>query len=145
MPFTKTFKNKILSAICGKSNFTNSIYAALFIGNPEGTTPGAEVSATNYGYKRTLVCGYNSGSTNLMGTPSEGSVANTATIYFPEATGSWGTVDYVALYDSLTGGNLLGYAHIVNDSGTDTSLEINEGKVPLIRTGKFTISFVDAQ
>lgn len=145
MPFTNNFKNKLLSAICGKQNFTNSIYAALYIGNPEGDTPGTEVSASAYGYKRTLVCGYNSNQSNLMNTPANGSVSNESTIYFPEATGSWGTVDYVALFDSLTGGNLIGYSHIVNESGADTSLEITEGKVPLIRAGKFNISLVDAQ
>ena len=37
-----------------------------------------------------------------------GAVAsNTSAIEFPTATGSWGTVGWVAVWDNLTGGNLL--------------------------------------
>lgn len=143
MPFTTSLKNNMLNALTGKSQFTNTIYLALFNGDPSST--GTEVSATQYGYKRAFVCGYNSSKTNLMANASEGSASNNGTIYFPEATGSWGSVDYVALYNSETGGTLQGYAHIVNDEGTNTTLTIDEGKVPLIRTGKLTFSFVDAQ
>jgi hypothetical protein len=34
---------------------------------------------------------------------------NTVDITFPEATSSWGTVTYVALFDSATGGNMRFY------------------------------------
>lgn len=139
MPLETGFKNTLLRAITGKQSFTNSIYAALFIGKPGDG--GAEVSAASY--KRTAVCVYNVSGGNLMGEPTDGSVTNASTIYFPEATESWGTVTHVALYNAITGGTLIGHANIVDASGNATTLEITDGKVPLIRASKFTISFVD--
>lgn len=79
-----------------------------------------------------------------MGTAADGSINNSETIYFPEATEAWGTVSHIALYSSQTGGNLMGYAHIIDDQGADTTLSIAEKTVPLIRAGKFVLSFVDA-
>jgi hypothetical protein len=35
-------------------------------------------------------------------------IANTATVQFPMATANWGILDTVTLWDSATGGNLLG-------------------------------------
>jgi len=36
-----------------------------------------------------------------------GSTSNSATVNFPTATASWGTVTHFGLYDASTGGNLL--------------------------------------
>jgi hypothetical protein len=137
---TTNFKNKLLRAICGKESFTNSIYAALSSTDP--ATAVTEPTATSY--KRTAICQYGSNGKNLMGTPTDGAVENTETIYFPEATEAWGAVSYVALYTALTDGDLIGYAHIVNDSGADTTLTVAAQTVPLIRAGKFKLAFVEA-
>lgn len=141
MPLTTTFKNNLLSAICGKNQFTNSIYAALSTTDP--ATAVTEPTAASY--KRTAVCVYGTSGKNLMGTAADGSINNSETIYFPEATEAWGTVSHVALYTSMTNGMLIGYAHIIDDAGADTTLAIAEKTVPLIRAGKFVLSFVDAE
>jgi hypothetical protein len=36
--------------------------------------------------------------------------SNSANIEFPEATGSWGTVTHMAVFDALSGGNQIAYA-----------------------------------
>lgn len=63
-----------------------------------------------------------------MGTASAGGIKNSETVYFPEATGSWGTCTYYLLFDAQTNGNLLAYGTLT-DSITPTN-----GTVPLIRT-----------
>jgi len=39
--------------------------------------------------------------------PTTVSASNTSAIEFPTATASWGTVGWVAVWDNLSGGNLL--------------------------------------
>lgn len=147
MPLTTNFKNRLLNAICGKQNFTNSIYAALSTTDPASGTF-TEPSAGSY--KRVLVAQYvSSGNyTNLMGNAENGTITNNATIYFPEVTedDGWGTVTHVVLCSGGTKGanDMFGYASILNEQGVIAPLQINKNTVPLIRASKFTLGFVDA-
>lgn len=47
-----------------------------------------------------------------MGTPSNGEVANTALLSFPESVTNWGAMTYFGIFDSATGGNLLMYGEL---------------------------------
>jgi hypothetical protein len=86
-----------------------------------------EPSASN-GYKRVLL-GQNSQNVSWkMGSASSGGIKNKETVYFPEATGSWGTCTYYLLFDASTDGSLLAYGALT-DSITPTN-----GTVPLIRS-----------
>ena len=56
-------------------------------------------------------------------------IENTALISFPEATTSAGTVTYVAVYDSLSGGNMWLWGQL------DTPLAVQTGVSPVFRAG----------
>ena len=77
-------------------------YVALFTTMPTmpAGTGAVEVSTTSTGYARVALG-------TDMGAPASGSCANTASITFPTATASWGTVVGVGIYDAATAGNLL--------------------------------------
>lgn len=51
---------------------------------------------------------------NFGNAASGGSIANTAAIAFPQASGSWGTVIGIAVYDASTSGNLVRKAYLTN-------------------------------
>ena len=61
------------------------------------------------------------------------SFTNIVDVYFYEATGSWGTIGYFAIYTSQTGGTPIAYGSLANS----ISPVINS--VPVIRTGDLTI------
>lgn len=97
------------------------LYAALFLtdanpGNAAGTTPtGTEASYT--GYARQAV---------TMNASSGGVSTNSSTVTFPaNSGGAGGTANYFALFDSVSGGKLLGSwplaAPIALNSGTSVS------------------------
>jgi hypothetical protein len=61
--------------------------------------------------------------------------SNNAAIEFPTATGSWGTVTHVAVFDALTTGNMIAYATLtaskVIDTGDVLRIPTNELDVTL--------------
>jgi len=74
------------------------VYIALFVGSPLDTgLGGAEVAVGSYA--RTV--------SGAWAAPSGGSTSNSATITFPTATASWGTVTHFAIFDNSVGGNML--------------------------------------
>ena len=98
MPFSTYLGNEILDHVFGNGSYTvPDIYVALFIGDPAGA--GSEVSGGSYA--RVAHSAWDSAS----GKATE----NTGTITFPTSTATWGgTIDYFALYDASTAGNMLG-------------------------------------
>lgn len=80
-----------------------TIYIALYTTDPTDADVGAEVSTTGTGYARQ--------STTFI-SPTDGVTSNTNIITFPVATSDWGTIKYVGIRDSLTGGNLLLYGQL---------------------------------
>lgn len=49
-------------------------------------------------------------------------VDNVTELSFPEATGTWGTLTHIAIYDALTAGNMIAYAVL----GTSKAIGANE-------------------
>lgn len=100
-----------------------NIYLALFQSNPTDTgTAGTEVAYTGYARQAiTFSAPAASGSGLAM--------QNTALITFPEAPASAGTATYVAVMDSLSGGNMWLYGQL------DQPLTIQAGVSPVFRAG----------
>src|SRR6185295_3635433 len=73
---------------------TNPAYVSLHTGAPSGN----EVSGNNYA--RQLMEFSNSGSAPTV-------ASNTNVEEFPVATGAWGTLTHFALWDAVSGGNML--------------------------------------
>ena len=126
---TYILADRILEGMSGKTNMFSQygIFLGLSTTAPSRDGTGYTEPPASNGYKRTLIGAYGQGSTYKMGTPSAGGIKNTDTIYFPEATGSWGTCTHYLLFDSSTEGNLLAYGPL-----TDAITPVN-GTVPLIR------------
>lgn len=100
-----------------------NLYLALYQSNPTDTgTAGTEVAYT--GYARQAIT-FSAPATSGAGLAMQ----NTALITFPEAPASAGTVTYVAVMDSLSGGNMWLYGQL------DQSLAIQAGVSPVFRAG----------
>lgn len=125
------FENQVLNLMRGQSiaGYTN-LYLALFLSNPGDTgTEGTEITYTGYARQAISFSAPAASGSGLM-------IQNTALISFAEATSSAGTVTYVAVFDSLTGGNMLLYAPL------DIALVVQNGVSPVFRAGniKFVMS-----
>ena len=126
MSFSNYLEAAILDHIFDEASYTAPTwYVALFVGDPgEAGAGGTEVSGNNYA--RTAL-----GAT----TRTDNSVVNDAAVEFPEASGSWGTIDYVALYDASTAGNFLGSVAV------DSPLAVGSGATARFAAGtlEFTL------
>ena len=71
-----------------------------------------------------------------MGTPANGSVSNTDIIFFPEATGSWGTITHFGLFTQASGGQLIVYGALTSP------ITVSANYVPLFRAGNFTLTLM---
>lgn len=110
---------KLLEHVLKNTAYTSptTVYAALFQSGPNDAGVGTEVPNTN-GYQRTAI---------TFGSASSpaGSIANSAAVTFPAATGSgWGTITGMGIYDSGTygAGNLLYY----NDTISSRTVLLND-------------------
>jgi hypothetical protein len=97
MPFSSYVDNKLIDHLLGSGTYTkpSALYVALFVGNP--ASGGTEVTTSGSAYARQ----------SAAFTISTNSASNTAAIEYPTATSSWGTIDYIAIYDASSGGNQL--------------------------------------
>lgn len=133
---TNFASNKILQALCGLQTsltLASTAYVALSTTTP--TVAGGNVTEpTENGYARVLLGNYNQSFTQKMGNPALGAIENKEIIYYPEATGAWGTLTHFCIYDSLTNGNLLAFGALT------TPITPTANTIPIIRVGELDIS-----
>ena len=124
MSFSNYLENKVLLHVFGATAYTapSTLYVALFTSDPGETGSGTEVSGGSYARQ------------TVAFTVTGNQASNTAAVEFPTATGSWGTITYAAVYDALSGGNLLAYGALT------TSKTIASGDVLRIPAGDFDIN-----
>jgi hypothetical protein len=124
MSFSNYLENKVLLHVFGATAYTapSTLYVALFTSDPGETGSGTEVSGGSYARQ------------TIAFTVTNNQASNTAAVEFPTATGSWGTITYAAVYDALSGGNLLAYGALT------TSKTIASGDVLRIPAGDFDIN-----
>jgi hypothetical protein len=96
MPFSSYADNKLIDHLLGSGTYTKpDKYVALYVGDPAGS--GTEVSTSGSAYAR------QSATFSIAANVA----TNSANIEWSAATSAWGTVDYIAIYDASTGGNML--------------------------------------
>jgi hypothetical protein len=107
-------ENALINATLRNTSYTSPsvVYLGLFTSDPTDANTGTEVSGGSYARQSIT-----------FGAPSNGVSTNSAAIEFPQATGSWGTVGWIGIMDSLTTGNLL-YHTALNASKTIASGDI---------------------
>ena len=126
MPLTNYSDGKLIELLLGATAYASpaTVYAALSTTTP--TQAGATFTEpVGNAYARVA---YSNVAANwpTYGAPATGvQVANNIAITFPQATGSWGTVTYIGLFDAASLGNLLAYgvlgtAQTINNGDTLT-------------------------
>ena len=131
--------NKMLDHILKTTPYSQptNIYIALFDGDPEGA--GNECSGATYA--RVQANGWTNAAARTL--------SNEAKLEFPEAGADWGNVNYIAIYDAITTGNLLGkddITQITVNSGDNLYIAIGDIDVTLAAGGignSFANSFLD--
>lgn len=95
--FSDYLENKILLHVLANTSYTSptTVYLSLHTATPGDDGTGAEVSGGSYARQ------------SFASTISGNAASNTSAIEFPTATGSWGTVSHVGVWDASTAGNLL--------------------------------------
>ena len=118
-------ENALINATLRNTSYTSpsTVYLGLFTSDPTDANTGTEVSGGSYARQSIT-----------FGAPSNGVTTNTAAIEFPQATGSWGTVGWVGIMDSLTTGNLLYHTAL------DASKTIASGDIFKIAIGSLSVT-----
>jgi hypothetical protein len=124
-------EKKLLDHVFGKAAFTApaNIYVAASTADPTDDGSGlAEPSGNNYSRVSTAAADWNAA------TLGAGTLTNANAINFPVASGSWGTITHVALYDAASGGNLL-YKGAISPTQT-----IGNANQLVLSAGQFTVT-----
>ena len=125
MSFSNTFETHVLQYVFTTDSVTRPTawYVGLFTADPTDTGSGAtEITGNNY--SRVSATFSVSGAT----------ATTTAAVEFAAATGSWGTISHIGIFDASSGGNLI--AH----SALSASKAIGTGDVFRIPTGDLDIT-----
>jgi hypothetical protein len=98
--------NRILDFKFGGGSYTPpaTVYIALFTAAP--TVAGGGTEAAGGSYARVAVT---NDATNFPNAAS-GAKSNALAVTFPQATASWGVISHAAIFDALSGGNMLDFA-----------------------------------
>ncbi len=100
---TTFLANKMLDLMLGQTAYDmpDTMYVALFTAGPTDAGGGTEVSGG--AYARIAVTNNTTNFPNAVA----GSKQNATAITFATATANWGTVTHFAIFDALSGGNML--------------------------------------
>jgi hypothetical protein len=125
MSFTNFLETEILDHVFAGAAYTapGTKYLALFTAIADGEA-GSVTELSGNAYARQTVAFTTSGNTT----------SNNAAVEFPTATGNWGTVTHVGVYDASTSGNLMAYATL------SASKTIETGDVFRVPSGDLDIT-----
>jgi len=118
-------ENALLNAVLRASTYTSpsDIFVALYTSNPNDDGSGTEVSGGSYARKQAV-----------FSAPVGGVATTNADVAFDQASATWGTITHIALYDTITGGNLLFHTPL------DISKLVETGDIFTIRAGQLTVT-----
>lgn len=124
MSFTNDLETRVLqwALTTGSPTRPTAWYVGLFTAAPGEAGGGTEVSGGSYVRKAVTF------------TVSGNTASNNAAIEWPTATGSWGTITHVAVFDAETTGNMLAYASLT------ASKTISTGDVLRIPSGDLDVT-----
>jgi len=124
MSFTNFLETEILDHVFAGAAYTAPAtkYVGLFTAAPGEAGGGTELSGSAYARQ------------TMAFTTSGNTTSNNAAVEFPTATGSWGTVTHVGIFDASSSGNLMAYATL------SASKAIASGDVFRIPSGDLDIT-----
>ncbi|MCX6622086.1 MAG: hypothetical protein NTY38_13660 [Acidobacteria bacterium] len=125
MSKTDFLEDSLLNHVLRNTAYTPAatVYVGLFTATPGEAGGGTEVTGNNYARKAVT-----------FGAPSAGTITNSADVVFDQASGSWGTISYFALFDALANGNMLYYGALTS------SKTINSGDQLKFAAGGITVT-----
>jgi len=128
MTLSNYLELELLDHLFGKGAYTPpTIYVGLSTADPLDDGSGlAEPSGNGYARIQTPP--------NSWGTASGGKISNTNSIVFPVASGNWGTVTHVCIFNAGSGGDLLA------SGALGESVEITTGMLPRFTSGQLEIN-----
>ena len=99
MSFTNFLETEVLDHVFGGNAYTApvTLYTGLYTAAPSDTGGGTELSGDGYARQATAF------------TVTGNTASNTSAEEWATATGSWGTITHVGVFDASTGGNLMAY------------------------------------
>lgn len=108
---TNFLENQLIDHVLRNTVYPSptTVYLALFTAAPGEAGGGTEVSAG--GYARQPV---------TFDAPTDGLSSNSAVITFGPATASWATITDFAIFDAVSGGNMLYYGAFSSSKPIDT-------------------------
>ena len=111
MSFTNFLETEILDHVFAGAAYTapSTKYLALFTAISDGEA-GSVTELSGSSYARQTVAFTTSGATT----------SNNAAVEFPTATGSWGTITHVGIFDAVSSGNLMVYATLTASKAITT-------------------------
>ena len=103
MAFSDYLEDKLLKHTFANTAFTppGTVYLGLFTAAPSDTGGGTEVSGGSYAR---ISCAFSVSGTNPT------TATNSSAAEFATATGTWGSVGWVGVFDASSSGNLLAWA-----------------------------------
>lgn len=136
-----------LDYLSGRINNSNieantAVYAGLAT---DATVPASDgtgiTEPVGNGYARVLVGYVGQSMTYKMSAAidnisGEAEVSNASTIFFPKATGAWGTITHLVLFTAAAGG----YAMVIGE--LTTPIVPIAGEVPIIEPGNLVITLI---
>jgi len=110
MSFTNFLETEILDHVFAGAAYTapSTKYIGLFTAAPGETGGGTEVSGSAYARQ------------SMAFSTSGDTTSNSAAVEFPTATGSWGTITHVGIFDAVSSGNLMVYATLTASKAITT-------------------------
>jgi hypothetical protein len=118
-------ENALINGTLRATTFTApaAVYVSLHTADPTDAGSGTEVSGGSYIRQAAT-----------FAAPSNGASTTSADITFPQATGNWGTIGWIGIWDAQTTGNLLYHTAL------DTSKAIDNGDIFKIASGSLTVT-----
>lgn len=124
MSLSDTFETRVLQWLLttGSPVRPTAWHVGLFTAAPGEAGGGTEVSGGSYARQ------------SVTFSVTGNTASNTADLDFPVATGDWGTITHVGIFDASTSGNLIAYAAV------DTAKTINTGDILTIPLGDLDVT-----
>ena len=118
-------ENALINGTLRATTFTApaTVYISLHTADPTDAGSGTEVSGGSYIRQSAT-----------FAAPSNGASTTSADITFPQATGNWGTIGWIGIWDAQTTGNMLYHTAL------DASKAIDTGDIFKIASGSLTVT-----
>lgn len=124
MSFSNYLETEILDHVFAGAAYTapSTLYLALFTTATADDGTGTEVTGGSYARQ------------TITFTTSGDTTSNNAAVEFPTATANWGTVTHAAIYDAVSGGNMLDHGALT------ASKTIESGDVFRLPSGDYDVT-----